>query len=598
MRTDRAERDAARRRTVEKLLAMRDGAGTWTGQLSDSAVATATAVGALQLLDAAEHGAAIRLGRGWLVRHRNADGGWGDTPESPSNLAATLLGQSALLLSGGDTPDLAPADAWLRRAGAEPNRPATLAAALRARYGGDRTFAVPILAFYALAAERTGGPDCWPCVPRLPVELGLLPHGLLRSVRLPVVSYALPALIAVGLAIHERRGGVWPIGRLRDALTGPLLRRLAELQPISGGFLEAPPLTAFVGAFLSATGRAGHAVARETAGYLRSTQRADGAWAIDADLGTWVTTQAVAALAAQPEGVAGWLDAADRRALREALQARQERGPAVYTASGPGGWSWTPRPGGVPDADDSAGALLALAELGDASDPTRQARRRGAGWLMGLQNADGGWPTFCRGWGHLPFDRSCADLTAHAVRALHRWRSSAGEDRRLPMGDSIRRGLGYLRRAQRPDGAFEPLWFGCETDPAHRNPTYGTARVAVGLAELAAGDMLRRATDWLARTRQESGWGAGPHAPPTVEETALAVEALACSAGSGLLRGPRLRSADHALQRGVAALLERTDGGRTFPAAPIGLYFSKLAYAEAVYPPAFAAAALGRAVAT
>ena len=42
------------------------------------------------------------------------------------------------------------------------------------------------------------------------------------------------------------------------------------------------------------------------------------------------------------------------------------------------------------------------------------------------------WPTFCRGWGRLPFDRSGSDLTAHCessslgihrtVRHRRRWR--------------------------------------------------------------------------------------------------------------------------------------------------------------------------------
>src|SRR5262249_58268730 len=45
----------------------------------------------------------------------------------------------------------------------------------------------------------------------------------------------------------------------------------------------------------------------------------------------------------------------------------------------------------------------------------------GLRWLGELQNRDGGWPTFCRGWGKLPFDRSGSDLTAHALRALRAW---------------------------------------------------------------------------------------------------------------------------------------------------------------------------------
>ena len=64
-----------------------------------------------------------------------------------------------------------------------------------------------------------------------------------------------------------------------------------------------------------------------------------------------------------------------------------------------------------------AGALLALRALGDADGASRRAALSGARWLRSLQNRDGGIPTFCRGWGQLPFDQSTSDLTAHALRA-------------------------------------------------------------------------------------------------------------------------------------------------------------------------------------
>ena len=81
----------------------------------------------------------------------------------------------------------------------------------------------------------------------------------------------------------------------------------------------------------------------------------------------------------------------------------------------------------VPDADDTPGALLALAKLcnDELPEETRQRILRaaiaGTDWLLALQNRDGGWPTFCRGWGKLAFDRSGTDLTAHAPRALRVW---------------------------------------------------------------------------------------------------------------------------------------------------------------------------------
>jgi squalene-hopene/tetraprenyl-beta-curcumene cyclase len=76
------------------------------------------------------------------------------------------------------------------------------------------------------------------------------------------------------------------------------------------------------------------------------------------------------------------------------------------------------------------------------------ALQNAAVWLLDLQNRDGGWPTFCRGWGTLPFDRSSNDLTAHAVRALAAWQARVTS---IPLKlsvrteSAIRRGLKYLQ---------------------------------------------------------------------------------------------------------------------------------------------------------
>src|SRR4029078_2102849 len=93
-----------------------------------------------------------------------------------------------------------------------------------------------------------------------------------------------------------------------------------------------------------------------------------------------------------------------------------------YTNADPGGWAWTDLDGGVPDADDTPGAILAVqGVVGRAGSAGVAAVERGVQWLLDLQNRDGGWPTFCRGWGALPFDRSTPDLTAHTLRAIHVW---------------------------------------------------------------------------------------------------------------------------------------------------------------------------------
>jgi hypothetical protein len=74
--------------------------GFWEGRLSSSALATATAVSALALSGDEIDASRIASGVAWLCEHHNADGGWGDTTDSPSNLATTLLAIAALRLAG------------------------------------------------------------------------------------------------------------------------------------------------------------------------------------------------------------------------------------------------------------------------------------------------------------------------------------------------------------------------------------------------------------------------------------------------------------------------------------------------------------------
>jgi squalene-hopene/tetraprenyl-beta-curcumene cyclase len=269
-----------------------------------------------------------------------------------------------------------------------------------------------------------------------------------------------------------------------------------------------------------------------------------------------------------------------------------------YTGAPPGAWAWTDLPGGVPDADDTAGALLALHNLGFYDDRTLCAARAGVQWLMDLQNRDGGMPTFCRGWGNLPFDRSGADLTAHAVAAVAKWMEHLPQPQARAAAAFLKRSLDYLAASQRIDGSWLPLWFGNQHAPDDENPTYGTARVVAALwhvpardARLSMQSMQAKAITWLlTHQNPDGGWGGGSNTESTIEETALAVDALA---GGGI--DPTSPSMKSAVWRGVAWLIAQTHAGRHFPPSPIGLYFAKLWYFEKLYPLIFTAGALTRA---
>ena len=525
----------------ERLLAERTHAGHWEGELSSSALSTATAVCALTIVR--EHDGIVRDGIRWLDDHQNDDGGFGDADGCPSNISTTTLAWATLSMHGASAADRA--EDWLEERVGELTAE-SMATAISHVYGEDRTFSVPILTHCALAG-RCG----WDHIRALPFELAALPQAWFSLVGLPVVSYALPALIAIGIAQHRHHPTGNPFRRrLRDVTEQTTLRLLESVQPASGGFLEATPLTSFVTMSLAGSGLAHHPVTRKGVEFLTTSVRDDGSWPIDTNLSTWVTTLAINALGADAFSLE------ERDYLKHWLLDQQYTVVHPYTKSAPGGWAWTDRTGGVPDGDDTSGALLALSVLGD--DPEiRNAATAGVRWLIDLQNADGGIPTFCRGWGKLPFDRSSPDLTAHALRAWQAWRSL---DPRIDA--AMDRGVRYLLQSQQPDGAWIPLWFGNPWSADQTNPVYGTAQV-LRCGNLLPADARQRGKQFLYSIQRTDGsFG-------TIEDTALAVTALDDERGARWLAG-------------------RAD----FKPSPIGLYFETLWYSEKLYPLIFAASAL------
>ncbi len=592
----------------EKLLAERNAKGYWEGELSSSALSTAVAVFALAQVDPKAHADSIARGLEWLARNANQDGGWGDSVDSKTNISTTLLCRSALTLAeeGSErlnedkntlfTRAIGKAEAWLKEEVGSLD-PESIVSAVLAYYGDDRTFSAPILTMCALAGRLGEDGEAWRRVPQLPFELSLFPHFLFRWLNLRVVSYALPALIAIGLVRHVKGASRRSLyGRVRGRTISRALVLLRKIQPPNGGFLEATPLTGFVVMSLAAAGYGDIEVVSRSVRFLTASMRGDGGWPIDTNLSTWVTTLSVKALAVTDEGDPPLSDS-ETDTIRNWLLGQQYQVEHPYTHAAPGCWAWTDLPGGVPDADDTAGALLALRKLGAADEPSRRAAAAGLKWLLDLQNRDGGIPTFCKGWGKLPFDRSCPDITAHALLAFAQWRSGTDPALRSRLDRAIPRLLEYLRRVQRNDGAWIPLWFGNQWAPNRENATYGTAQVLIALQDASRvlpsgtssfnstlGPIMEKARQWLLASRNaDGGWGGAKGAASTVEETALAVEALAASGEN-----------HEAVAQGAQWLAERTRGGREFPPSPIGLYFASLWYFEKLYPIIFTVSALGR----
>lgn len=576
-------------RARAELLSARTAAGHWEGELSTSALSTATAVMALEMIrrgrpaDDKTLDSCIDQGIHWLATHQNEDGGWGDTVKSISNISTSMLCHAVFHATDNlenYTSTVAHAEQYINRIGG--------VEAVVARYGKDKTFSVPILTHCALA-----GLVDWKTIPALPFELSCLPASFYKTVRLPVVSYALPALIAIGQVRHHFLKPKNPITRvIRNLSIQKSLKKLIAIQPTNGGFLEAAPLTSFVTMSLAGMGLGDHPVAKKGLQFLLDSARPDGSWPIDTNLATWTTTLSVNA-------IQGLLSEFEKEPIREWLLQQQYKELHPYTSAEPGGWAWTDLPGGVPDADDTPGAILALLNLRSddslnrLSAEERTAIRNGVQWLLDLQNRNGGWPTFCRGWGTLPFDQSAADISAHVIRALHAWlktESIPEEDTlRQRAQNAIEHSFRYLKSVQRSDGSWLPLWFGNQHISNDENPVYGTARVlaAYTAVDRSGSVEANRALEFLKTVQNvDGGWGGDAGAPSSVEETALAIDTLLST---------KMDYTAPTLVQGLNWLLEQVESGTFTESTPIGFYFAKLWYFEQLYPIIFTVSALHQA---
>ena len=279
--------------------------------------------------------------------------------------------------------------------------------------------------------------------------------------------------------------------------------------------------------------------------------------------------------------------------------------------------------GGAPDSGNTAEALLALAKIapllpGSDRKKAYAEAKRGVVWLLRLRNLDGGWPTFCRGWGKLPFDRSDVARTAGAMRALLAWRGMPRADGCPALGNDLKKkidwallfGHHYLRRRQRPDGSWLPLWFGNENLPNEENPSFGTARALLGLYDLRAffadkdahpqveeeDAMILSGVNWvLCVQNNDGGWGRASvlniSDASSVEETAVVVEALLRLPKSLSPQVDAQKYAD-ATRRGIAFLEKWVESGEFSRAALIGHFFDQWWYSEELYPMIFALSAL------
>ena len=551
---------------MERLMQSRSEDGMWRGSLSSSAISTAVSVFALWRMDAGKYAVQIDAGVRWLQMTMKTDGSWGDSVESPSNMTATLLTYVSLYAVG-----QAPSETrkYLANMFGGDDEEALVQGVLR-YYGRDLTFSVPILMMCALAGVITN----WKKIPPFPFELATLPQRFFRFLNLPVVSYAIPALIAIGICQMHQKGGLF--SPIRKLFVPKAMRVLLRMQPADGGFLEAAPLTAFVSMCLAAGGFREHEVTRCCAKFLIDTVREDGSWPIDTNLSGWVTSLAAKVL---PLAQLSILNSQ----LSTLINSHATTSIHPFTHAAPGGWGWSDLSGSVPDGDDTSGALVALHHLLTEDGRRQQADvppevENGLKWLMRLQNNDGGMPTFCKGWGKLPFDRSTPDITAHAILAMGLWLPSLEGKLKADVQKSLDRMLAWMQHTTGNHAhGWVPLWFGDQDAADEKAPVYGTATAIDYLMSSrhpVAMELAQSHLPFILQTQNEDGgWGGNQGVKSKVTYT--------CRALSALAHFPN----DHeeAKQRGWDYLYQRFKAGTLYEREPIGLYFSRLWYSEELY---------------
>jgi squalene-hopene/tetraprenyl-beta-curcumene cyclase len=369
--------------------------------------------------------------------------------------------------------------------------------------------------------------------------------------------------------IAVRRAAAWMIERLEDsdglsAILPAMANSVLALKCLGRG--EDDPLLAQNLAYLD------DLLLRDERGGLRMQPCVSPVW--DTVLAGYALLQA----GVPPEGPA-------MERATSWLLAKQTRRPGDWSIRNPvppGGWYFEHRNEFYPDVDDTCMALMVLSYGPAATEDPRRAAAiaRGLTWMMGMQNADGGWASFDRDndrqWlTEVPFadhnamiDPSTADITARVLESLSYFPAYGRTHA------AVERAIAFIRKDQTTEGCWYGRW--------GVNYLYGTWQVLRGLGRIGE-DMdalyVKRAARWLTeRQNGDGGWGESiasyDHTGPkgvgasTPSQTAWAL--------MGLIAVGEVNS--QAVRRGVAHLVDGQRDGTWAQALWTGTGFPRVFY--------------------
>ncbi len=572
----------------DRLLALQKPDGHWVGELEGDTILESEYILLLAFLGEEQSDRARRAAN-YILTKQQPDGGWSNYPDGPFEISVSVKAYFALKLTGHD-----PQAPYMARA-----RQRILAHGGAGRCNSFTKFYLALL-----------GQVPYSACPSVPVELVLLPrwsyvnlYAMSSWTRTIVVPLAILSALKPVRRLPAERGirelfvqppeqPAWPavprwswasfflgVDRLykrAEPWLGPLrrlaLRRAVEwvrrrLQGSDGLGAIFPPMVYTVLVYRAL------GLADDHPEMVRARRQLDDLIIEEGDTvrlqpcfsPVWDTALALNALAATGASVA---DEPVRRAV-DWLTAREVRQKGDWSIGNPrlppGGWFFEYANPHYPDTDDTAMVLMALARTGAAALPeVEDAVRRGARWLAGMQNSDGGWAAFDRDINRevltrVPFadhnamlDPSCPDITARVLEAL-------AECGWTPEQPEVKRALAHLEQTQDSRGCWPGRW--------GVNYLYGTWQVLVGLRAIGCdmqAPLVRRAVRWLRQVQQpDGGWGESPasyddpglagQGTPTASQTAWALLALLAAGEAG---SPTVRA-------GIEYLLatQRPDGG-------------------------------------
>jgi squalene-hopene/tetraprenyl-beta-curcumene cyclase len=559
--------------------------GYWVGELEADSTITSEYLLLCHLVDRVDREREQKAVR-YLRDRQLADGGWALYEGGPADLSATIKAYLALKLAGvpPEDPALARARGLIRGAGG------------------------PVAAnvFTKITLALFGEYD-WSGVPSMPVEIMLLPRWFYFNIY--EVSYWSRTVIVPLLILMDRKpvkrlppglglGELWPVPRERatyrlkrtrrpiswknffiavdDLLKfweryGPRPARSRAVEAVRLWLEERLAVPGGLGGIYPAMANA--VLALRCLGYpddhplIRGQLKEIEALAVEG-LDTlhyqpclspvWDTSLAANALveSGAPATHPSLQRAAQWMMDRQIFVPGDWRGKRPDAS--PGGWPFQYANDFYPDVDDSAMVMMALAKI-EGNDPQRKraALDRGLRWVLAMQGKDGGWGSFDADnnrlvLNNIPFadhgallDPSTEDLTGRALELL----GTLGYG---PDFAPARRGIEFLKRAQRDDGSWYGRW--------GVNYIYGTWSVLRGLR--AIGEDLsqgyaQKAVRWLeSRQNPDGGWGEtmASYGNPALAGVGASLPSQTAWALLGLFAAGRVSGP--AVERGIQYLLQ------------------------------------------